>query len=377
LIDTFYYLDKSSKRQHSFKNCQLLLDLKESKILKHVSTRWLSITKCLQRILDNWDALYDFFKKEEEKAKGFAQTEKAKKMRVLYQSPTNQLYCLFLVETLKAFDVVNTELQSDEPKVHVMQTRLLRLLRTLSDSFLKPAVVGRGVSQIDFSKLMPYEFKADRDIIIGEPATAFIADPKSHLRPEKVKQFYSEAKQFFKVSCAYLKSKLPIDSLPLGHATVADPKKREKAEFSSLRFFVDKFPAMLPEGSTMTDLQREFAAYQRTDVSSCMVDRTDITWGNIAKLEDEDGERLFQILPAVMCSVLTIPHSSAHCERIFSMVRKNKTDHRSSMHEDTLEAVLINKGRKGDVLQRHYSASDMADLKSAYAKSLQVYKQKK
>ena len=47
LIDVYYYLDKSSKRQSFFKEMQLLHDVKQAKILKHVSTRWLSIKKCL------------------------------------------------------------------------------------------------------------------------------------------------------------------------------------------------------------------------------------------------------------------------------------------------------------------------------------------
>lgn len=39
LIDVFYYLEKSSKRQASFKLWQNLYDLKQQKIVKHVVTR--------------------------------------------------------------------------------------------------------------------------------------------------------------------------------------------------------------------------------------------------------------------------------------------------------------------------------------------------
>ena len=47
LIDVYYYLDKSSKRQSFFKEIHFLHDVKQGKILKHISTRWLSIKKCL------------------------------------------------------------------------------------------------------------------------------------------------------------------------------------------------------------------------------------------------------------------------------------------------------------------------------------------
>ena len=62
LVDTYYYLEKSS-------NCIAALeafqeDVKHHKILKHVSTRWLSVRKCIDRVLENWDALKLFFNDE-------------------------------------------------------------------------------------------------------------------------------------------------------------------------------------------------------------------------------------------------------------------------------------------------------------------------
>ena len=64
LIDIYYYLDKSSKRNLELKNCQLMCEIKAHKILKHVATRWLSLGKCLDRLFEQWDALNIFFKQE-------------------------------------------------------------------------------------------------------------------------------------------------------------------------------------------------------------------------------------------------------------------------------------------------------------------------
>lgn len=65
---------------------------------------------------------------------------------------------------------------------------------------------------------------------------------------------------------------------------------------------------------------REFAFYQSTDVRACIRDHIDDTWTEISKLTDENGAKMFNHLPAMMLNVMTIPHSSAHCERIFSLV---------------------------------------------------------
>ena len=57
LVDVFYYLDKSSKRKQELKHFQELCGVEMRKIVKHVSTRWLSLGKCIDRLLQQWPAL--------------------------------------------------------------------------------------------------------------------------------------------------------------------------------------------------------------------------------------------------------------------------------------------------------------------------------
>jgi hypothetical protein len=70
------------------------------------------------------------------------------------------------------------------------------------------------------------------------------------------------------------------------------------------------------------------------DISSSLQDRLDLTWTDIGKKED------LQVLASVMTGILTIPHLSAPCERIFSVVRKNVTDQRISLGEDTIDSYV-------------------------------------
>ncbi|KAK6995151.1 Zinc finger bed domain-containing protein 5 [Biomphalaria glabrata] len=75
---------------------------------------------------------------------------------------------------------------------------------------------------------------------------------------------------------------------------------------------------------------------------------------------NDNGQNLFKNVAEVMLPLLTIPHSSAHCERIFSLVHRNTTEFRSCLNNETIEALL----RPGD--------SELEDLKSADYKSLQA-----
>ena len=94
----------------------------------------------------------------------------------------------------------------------------------------------------------------------------------------------------------------------------------------------------------------------------------DAIWHRIGLLQ----EGAFIDLSLVMRGILTIPHSSAHCERVFSCVRKNKTEQRASMADDTLDSLLVVKGSKKRPVDAvsALTGAQVKKLRSAYYQSL-------
>ncbi|KAK7105390.1 hypothetical protein V1264_016779 [Littorina saxatilis] len=279
---------------------------------------------------------------------------------------------MFLVDFIRVFEDINTELQSDKPKFYILKTRLERLLRDLL-RFVKPsAMLYKHVLDVDFKSTL--NIKKNTDLIIGDQARIFVSSPvESRLRTSRIAEFYATVVKCFQGSCEYIKKKLPLTDVLLKHAQVVDPAKQVDCSFESLDYFLKRFPKLVAPGVTTTDMQLEFSKHQDTDIRQCIAetDRVDATWCAVSKLQ-EDGQPMFQHLPMVMLSILTIPHSSAHCERIFSVVRKNKTDFRGSMAKDTLEALVVAKSRPGEALDRVYTNKELKDMKSAYYRSLQA-----
>lgn len=69
--------------------------------------------------------------------------------------------------------------------------------------------------------------------------------------------------------------------------------------------------------------------------------RMDTIWAFLRSLKTPDGINTFQRLAAVALLVLTLPHSNAEEERVFSMVTKNKSKFRPSLKLDgTLSSIL-------------------------------------
>jgi len=70
----------------------------------------------------------------------------------------------------------------------------------------------------------------------------------------------------------------------------------------------------------------------------------DVVWGYLSTRKTADGSDQFSLLSQVAQLVLTIPHSNAAEERVFSMVRKNKTPFRPNLDpEETLGSIVTTK----------------------------------
>ncbi|XP_037792079.1 uncharacterized protein LOC119587413 [Penaeus monodon] len=65
----YTYFAHSAKRKYEFKQFQTLFELKPHKILHASQTRWLSLHQAVERVLEQWEALQEYFKSivEEEK----------------------------------------------------------------------------------------------------------------------------------------------------------------------------------------------------------------------------------------------------------------------------------------------------------------------
>ena len=143
-------------------------------------------------------------------------------------------------------------------------------------------------------------------------------------------EFFKNVTEYFIAVMDYLKSHLPLADPLLQHAEVVDVTAQADALVQSLRFFLLRFPCLLPSGCDINMVLEQFGLYQVMDVTSCIGDSIDKTWNSIGKLED--GQ--FRELSLVMRGILTVPHGSAHCERVFSSVRKNVTEIQSGRIND-------------------------------------------
>ena len=77
------------------------------KILRHASTRWLSLERCVKRTLQQWPALASYFESHEEVEK----PGRVKRISELLSNPVAKLLYMFLEFILTPLNEFNTTFQ--------------------------------------------------------------------------------------------------------------------------------------------------------------------------------------------------------------------------------------------------------------------------
>lgn len=373
-IDIYYYIEKSSCRLKAFKDYQEECGVKQSQLCKHAPTRWLSLSKTCHWVLEQWVALERFFEEEcrdaNEQAKCLDAEEQKqdRKRKVLenLRSRTMKAYVTYLSFILPEFDKVNMQLQSETSMIHIQRRLMERFIRTLMTMLLKPsALAHKVVDEVDFKSA--YNIKNDHELMIGDNTKAAL----EKLSSDRIKLFFPSIKKFLQTAITYLLKHSQLSDDYLRHAQVADINVRETSSWKNLEYFLNAFPSILPHGASRDDLQMQFAEFQSCLLPEDLPNAIDEKWKAISdNVKDLAGKPCLRELAAVMCHILAIPHSNAACERIFSTVRKNRTDFRASMSSQTLENILIVKQKNEVCYERQNSSELLKSCKAATARAL-------
>ena len=105
LIDVFYHFKYSAKRWEEFHEIRSEFeDIKPLRVLKHSTTRWLSLLRCLHRLLAQWPALYAYFDQLAEEENN----DRVQRVNSNLGSLQTKLICRFVLYALQALNKFTT-----------------------------------------------------------------------------------------------------------------------------------------------------------------------------------------------------------------------------------------------------------------------------
>ena len=312
-------------------------------IVKHVSTRWLSLELAIERSLKQLQGLGSYFRSEDETRSRFGRLQRN------FESPMLEVYLLFFQSVLPALTNANKFLQREEPLIHVLRSQLRSLLKKVMAKFIKPSSIADAESRNVFSSFSfddESHHLAPGDIWVGFQTKQIMTkllnngDISEHVQSK----FLKAAKLFLIKVVTYLQKWCPIDDELLLNAEWLDFDKCQQKTFMAVECFICNFPYLFQD-IDVNILAEQFMAYQvlpddvvplsvKTDVGLDPEDphRANALWTCLGSRREPgtncpEFDQLFKVATAI----LTIPHSNAGEERIFSLINKNKTSARSSL----------------------------------------------
>ena len=367
LVDLFYWFDHSSKRKNAYHGYCQFVDNQYRAIVKYVSTRWLSLEAAVTRVLKQYEGLKSYFLSESDSSARFNRLKKCLK------DPMTEIHLLFYQAVLQPFIRFNMFLQREEPIISLLHGQINEFLLRLACKFLTVAAVrpeGASVTDIDYAN--PANHLPASGIHMGM-ATKMKLDKllnDGDISENDAKKFYRAVLKFYQTAFSYATERLPHCDALLMNAKLINFIERENVNLSQMEYFISRFPHLLPFTSPneMDHLVDEMHCYQLLDhdsipkmvweeaATSSAPDegagnaahgdihsdwRLDVIWNYIGRLKCVDGTLKFPRLGKIARLILCIPHSNAAEERVFSMVRKNKTPFRPSIDPDeTLGSIL-------------------------------------
>ena len=324
------------------------------KVIKHASTRWLSLQKCAGRTISQWQALKSYFVSHEDVEK----PGRVKKIALLLQETGNYLYMLFLHYILRPLNKFNTLFQSEIPNISVLHSEMTSLVKCILSKFVKARVI-KDESDITKDPFQCMENQlVDNEPEIGTLAKQIIQQCQSldlnvdtieneqafSLSKDRERKFYQSVQTFYTTLVTKFLEKFPLKNSFLHDIKLLEPSNRLDLTADVVCRLANVLPVEMVPTEKRDQLREEFTDWQLLDDDMLpkysVGDQLDTYWASVAKIKANTGGYRYEYLPKLAKALLTIPPGNAGSERTFSMVRKIDTEFRSELGHDTIYALL-------------------------------------
>lgn len=337
MSDVYCYLKYSHKRQLALGQLQQLLDIPEHKILKMMKVRWLSLSSAVSRYIEQYDALFHFFKAESHNPKN---TE-AKSIFEQLRNRFTLLYLHFLNFILPVVCKRNLEFQSISPKIHTLHKKMETLLKSVARCYMKEDYVdstdAEFLNVVTRTKETEQFWEPLHRVDLGPTVTAELASLPSSITAAEINTFRSNCRQFLISLAEQICRRFPFADKSTKLLKALDfiepinlKDRRNIAEVSS--FF----------GFNTENVHAEFRVMKNMFKNDLEAD-PDVFWKKVKSVQHADGSPEFPLINEIVENVTVLPHTSADCERNFSDINLNKTKIRNCLGTDTVTGIMHGK----------------------------------
>lgn len=328
----FTYISGSSKRCAQLAEMQSYFNMQHYKVLKLSGTRWLSVHQCVVRTLVNWDALKHFF------TMAVFEDNLASSRRILELLSDSKIkaYLFFLKYSLDFMNSFNALFQSSKVQIHLLSKNSNSLLSQFLQNFLKPEILEN--SSISATLIHPHNYLPLEKIYVGRECKEYLV---ANLSLADQNSFMLKILDFYSTLAKEMISRLPLSGICSEFEFLAPDiaLDRNRRRLNEMPLLCDLYKNILDVNSTLDEWRLLPFAFDSDEVDKLKQLPLDEMWHKISGFTDFRGTHKFQNIGKLATFVLSLPHSNAEAERIFSVVNDVKTKKRNRLGDDTLDAI--------------------------------------
>ena len=335
LVDTYFWFDKSSSRKEDLHDFQDFTNTPHEVITKHVTTRWLSLQKSVDRILSQWDALQSYFNSIKESDR----PGRAKRCKDSYNSQSIKLYFKFLTYALARLNTFNVLFQGEGCATYHLLSETKVLLKTYLSRFVDSEVLSSAsdLLEIDFEDRTLQVDDATLDV--GTSARRYISSIEEECSPSLLQNFHRDVRQAYTAVVKKLVERFPFRSEVLQSVILLDPRKHDSMQDKEVLALVDRFLPDLNDAEIDAILEEWRVLRLSTDLPTCDCE-VDQWWLKVLEQKSPAGSPLYGNLSELIKILLILPCDQAPVERVFSMVNKIHTKYRPTIQNSSVCALL-------------------------------------
>lgn len=335
----YNFFKSSDKRRSELKEFQMFCEVEPHVILRPAQTRWLSLLEVVKRINEQWAPLTLYFTEK----RFDAQLVIAETILQQLQDPQVKIFYAFLEYILGQIVSANAYFQSEKVVIADTYTKMLSLLKNLLKLYMSAQYVD-STEPCDLDPQREDTFIYLHSMYLGVKVLDLMQKCENNDMKEDT---YKRCRQFLMTACMQIKlrydfsNKLFLLLNNISPAKVLDTNHRLPSLYdlmklvpriidtniaSDLQVIDDEWRNLINYVSKLKDFQKE---------------EPDVFWSQISKLQAGNDTFLFKNVANFCLNLLSLPHSNATCERIFSKVNLIKTKTRNKLITDTVNGLLL------------------------------------
>jgi len=333
------HFSRSFCRQSSLQDFQTFFQTEIHKILNPSTTRWLSMKQCVDRVIEQYEPLKAYLTLSSFEEPGHNKEQ----MLNCLQNPFTYLYLEFMSYVLGILTDFNVLFQSERPLLHCLQAEVDKMLLNLCSNYMNIQYL-KSVPIKSVEHNNPRHFLKLEEIYIGMAASQSFSDlgKNKNVSKNDKELFLINCMNFYIEAVTQIKKKFDFSDPVFECLEILEPKTAQSFKIKSLNKIINRFPCL----KNVVDIQKVDAEWKThallnfEEKGLCSTYPAETYWKKVFDLKTTTGDPVFPNISKVVNLLLVLPFSNASVERVFSSLKRCKTNDRNKLKTNTVVSLM-------------------------------------